>query len=192
MAIDFGSDEVKPISRRGSRGYGVGLMITDNLDVLWLAGLRAEFDRGVEWVRHGLRLDGTSRISFFETTIRCLAGLLAAHELSGEKVLLDKAEDLGNRLARAIGGGAGMPKTQISLGTGQGAIPSWLGGNVLLAEVGTFQMEFVALSEHTRRSEFRDKALHVFDVLDRCRQPPDEPPRALPLSALAPPMSVRS
>lgn len=41
-------------------------------------------------------------MNVFETTIRVLGGLLAAYHLSEEKVLLEKAEDLGRRLANAF------------------------------------------------------------------------------------------
>ena len=39
-------------------------------------------------------------VSFFETTIRCLGGLVTAYELSGDPVLLEKATDLGERLGK--------------------------------------------------------------------------------------------
>ena len=82
-------------------------------------------------------------------------------------MLLEKAVDLGTRLARAFDSPSGLPYTSISLGSGAHSIPSWLGGNVLLAELGTCQMEFVALAEHSGKREFRDKALRIFDVRGR-------------------------
>ena len=77
-AIAWGADEVKPMVRKGAGGYGLGLMILDSLDVLWLAGLKEDFHKGVGWVASSLNLGGQHKISFFETTIRCLAGLLSA------------------------------------------------------------------------------------------------------------------
>lgn len=41
-------------------------------------------------------------VNVFETTIRVLAGLLAAYHLSAEQALLAKATDLGRRLAKAF------------------------------------------------------------------------------------------
>lgn len=41
-------------------------------------------------------------MNVFETTIRVLGGLLAAHHLSAEQALLAKATDLGRRLAKAF------------------------------------------------------------------------------------------
>jgi len=165
--VAFGADEWKPIAGVRTNGYGLGLMIVDSLDTLWMAGLREEFERAVGWVRSSMRVNGGNRISFFETTIRVLGGLLSAYELSGQEVLLEKASDLGHRLIKAFEAPSGLPYTQINLQTGQHAMPSWLGGNLLLAEVGTSQMEFIALSKHTGDNSLRQKAEKVFDVLDR-------------------------
>jgi mannosyl-oligosaccharide alpha-1,2-mannosidase len=67
----WGFDELKPVTRRGADWVGLGLTIVDSLDVLWLAGLKDEFAKGVQWVKQSLSFDKTRMISFFETTIRC-------------------------------------------------------------------------------------------------------------------------
>jgi hypothetical protein len=69
----------------------------------------------------------------------------------------------GTKLGRAFESPSGLPYTQISLGTGEHAIPTWLGGNVLLAEIGTSQMEFVSLAEHSGIRRFREQvsAMHA-------------------------------
>lgn len=46
---------------------------------------------------------------FFETVIRYLGGLLSAHALSGNHVLLQKADDLGRLLSPAFGSKSGLP-----------------------------------------------------------------------------------
>ncbi|KAL1528883.1 hypothetical protein AB1Y20_010206 [Prymnesium parvum] len=163
----WGADELKPLGKTSSNWIGQGLTILDSLDVLWLAGMRDEFARGVEWVRASLRLDSRRMVSFFETTIRCLGGLLAAYELSGEPLLLDKALDLGERLAKAFVPPVGLPRSQIDLGTGASSVAAWLRGSVLLAEVGTVQLEFFSLANHTGRMEFHSMAHKVIDLLDR-------------------------
>mmetsp|Transcript_1906 Transcript_1906/g.5082 ORF Transcript_1906/g.5082 Transcript_1906/m.5082 type:complete len:417 (+) Transcript_1906:127-1377(+) len=132
----WGFDELKPVSRRGTDWVGLGLTILDSLDVLWMAGLHDEFARGLQWVRQNLTFDKTRMISVFETTIRCLGGLLAAYELSGEEHLLHLADDLGERLAKAFSAPSGLPYTTVSLRTGAHAVPAWTGGSLLLAEVG--------------------------------------------------------
>ena len=45
-------------------------------------------------------------------------------------------------------------------------IPNWTGGSLLLAEVGTVQMEFFALAHHAGRPEFRERAQRAIDLLD--------------------------
>ena len=105
----WGADELKPVSRGRNDWIGLGLTILDSLDVLWMAGLSDEFDRGVQWVAQSLSFEKHRMVSFFETTIRCLGGLLTAYELRGDKVLLDKATDLGERLGRAFATQAGLP-----------------------------------------------------------------------------------
>jgi hypothetical protein len=74
-------------------------------------GMKTEFYEAVEWVRKSLSFNHVRTVSVFETTIRELAGLLAAFDLSGEKVLLEKADDLGSRLIHAFDGGIGIPRS---------------------------------------------------------------------------------
>ena len=59
-------------------------------------------------------------ISFFETTIRCLGGLLSAYELTNDGIFLDKATELGKALAAAFNSPSGLPYSQISLTSGRG------------------------------------------------------------------------
>ena len=164
----WGADELKPVTKEGSNLFGLGLTILDSLDVLYMAGLKAEFDEAVGWVRTSLRFDSPLRyVSVFETTIRCLGGLLSAHELSGEKVLLDKARDLGDRLLKAFATPSGLPYTTTNLGTGRHAIPEWTRGLLVLAEVGTVQMEFWSLAQHMGQPRYVEPALKVYEILDR-------------------------
>jgi len=118
-------------------------------------------------VRTSLNFHKMKSISFFETTIRCLGGLLSAYELSGDEELLRKATSLGEKLARAFESPSGMPYPSIGLTDGGHAIPAWLGGNVLLAEVGTVQLEFAALAAHAGRPNLRAMSDKVFELLDR-------------------------
>ena len=94
-------------------------------------------------VASSLRFDRTGSVSVFETTIRELGGLLAAFDLSGDAVFLDKAEDLGRRLLRAFDTPSGLPFSSVSLtGGGRGSNAGWTGNNAVLAELGTLQIDF--------------------------------------------------
>lgn len=55
----WGQDELRPLSRAGSKWFDLGLTLVDGLDTLLLAGLEPEFDE----VRHrmlGLHLSSPS------------------------------------------------------------------------------------------------------------------------------------
>jgi len=96
--LAFGHDTIQPISGAGEDSWGgLGMMLVDSLDTLWLMGFTAEFERGVQWVEQ-MVLDVDMNVNLFETSIRLLGGLLGAYHLSGREVLLSRAHDLGLRL----------------------------------------------------------------------------------------------
>ena len=99
----WGFDELKPLSHHGTNNWGgMGVTLVDSLDTLWIMGLKSEFNAARDWVRDHLSFDNAGSVSVFETTIRELGGLLAAYDLSGDKVFLTKAQDLGKRLFGAF------------------------------------------------------------------------------------------
>ncbi len=73
----------------------------DSLDTMLMMDLKEEFQEAREWVRAHLRLDVNKDVNLFETTIRVLGGLLSTFHLSKDKLFLEKAEDLGDRLVRS-------------------------------------------------------------------------------------------
>ena len=159
----WGRDELKPVSGRGSDNWG-GLAVTmvDSLDTLWMMGLRDEFDEAERWIAEHLRFDHTGDVSVFETTIRELGGLLAAYDLSKRDVFLTKAADLGRRLATAFETPTGLPMGSVSLREARKSNHGWTGGNAVLAELGTLQLEFRYLAAKTGDSSFAEKANQVF------------------------------
>ena len=50
----WGADELKPVSRGRTDWVGLGLTIIDSLDSLYLAGLNAELEHALSWVRTSL------------------------------------------------------------------------------------------------------------------------------------------
>lgn len=88
----WGSDELLPITKRGTNSYGMGMTIIDSLDTMWLMGLTEEFKKARDWVANKLDIVGNRRrVSLFETNIRVLGGLLAAYHLSNDEIFLQKA-----------------------------------------------------------------------------------------------------
>ena len=112
----WGHDELKPVSRSYEDwqcstvhgpcpSHSLGLTILDCMDTLWVMGLKEQWAQALGFVQSELSFRRGMKVSVFETTIRMLGGLLGAYDLSGERVLLDKAQELGDRLIRAFDNG---------------------------------------------------------------------------------------
>ena len=159
----FGRDELKPLSRIGQDNWsGLGVTLVDALDTLWLMGMKSEFNEARDWVASSLSFASKGSVSVFETTIRELGGLLSAFDLSGERIFLEKAKDLGERLARAFDTPSGIACGQIGLsGGGCG------GGTAVLSEMGTLQVEFRYLAHHTQQRQLEQKAMRGLQVLNK-------------------------
>ncbi|RUP52116.1 glycoside hydrolase [Jimgerdemannia flammicorona] len=144
----FGKDEYRPLSHSGHDWLpgGIGLMIVDALDTMMLMGLPTEYAEAREWVATKLNFNKNGEVNLFETTIRVLGGLLSAYHLSGsDKLYLDKAVDLADRLMGAFQSPSGIPYSDVNLaggarhGYGNAGVSS-------TAEVTTLQLEFKYLS----------------------------------------------
>ena len=163
----FGQDEVHPQSATGQNNWGgMGTTLVDSLDTLWLMGLKDEFWKGRDWVRAKLGHNHVGMVSVFETTIRSLGGLLAAYDWSGDKAFLDKADDLGSRLFKAFDSPSGLPWGQVNIGQSCcGRNAGWAGGNAILSEVGTLQVEFRYLARATGKKEYAEKSEKAFQIM---------------------------
>lgn len=162
----WGSDELRPISKRGHNWLGSGASIVDSLDTLWIMGMKDEFYRARDWIRDDLNFKVDMNISFFETTIRVLGGLLSAYSLSNDQVFLDRADELGKILLGACTESQiGIPLGQINPLTGATSGHKWSNKKSVLAEVGTVQIEFLYLSILTKNSEYAKHALKIYDII---------------------------
>jgi mannosidase alpha-like ER degradation enhancer 2 len=92
-------------------------------------------------------------VKVFEIVIRELGGLLSAYQLTGDKKLLELADDLGNRLLPAFNSPTGMPYVRINLHTGK---TSGVESNP--AEIGTLLLEFGTLAKLTGKEIYYSKA----------------------------------
>jgi mannosidase alpha-like ER degradation enhancer 2 len=151
----WGHDALRPLSKTAHDWYGQSLLMTpvDALDTLVLMHLDAEAMRTRSLIVSDLSFDRDIYVKNFEITIRLLGGLLSAYQLTGDKRLLDLAEDLGNRLLPVFNSPTGMPYAYVNLRTGQtrGAVTN-------PAETGTLLLEFGILSKLTSRPVFFEKA----------------------------------
>lgn len=168
----WGADELRPRSGTSQNNWGgMAFTMIDALDTLWVMGMRTEFDECTEWIKANLHFSVPRSVSVFETTIRGLGGLLAAYDMSGERVYLEKAKDLADRLSESFNTPTGIPMAQINLQSGQGHNSGWTGSASVLAELGTVQVEHRYLSHATGLKYYGKKAEHVIKVLRRHKQP---------------------
>ena len=151
----WGHDALKPLSKTSHDWYGQSLLMTpvDALDTLIVMKLDAEADKARALITSELSFDRDIYVKNFEITIRLLGGLLSSYQLTGDKRLLELAEDLGNRLLPAFNSPTGLPYVYVNLRTGQ--VRDGLSNP---AETGTLLLEFGTLSKLTGKPVFYDKA----------------------------------
>ncbi|VDK53511.1 unnamed protein product [Gongylonema pulchrum] len=111
----WGHDHLKALSKSHHDWLGLGLTIVDSLSTAIIMGLDDEFEEGRNWVANSLSFQQNRFVSFFETTIRVLGGLLSAFHLSGDPMFVERARDLGNRLSVAYDSSSPIPYSDVNL-----------------------------------------------------------------------------
>lgn len=116
-------------------------------------------------------------ISFFESNIRHLGGLLSIYQLTGDSMFLDKAEMVGDILEFAYGDSKlqekthGLPYGEINPAKGYVQQHGWAGGCFVLAEFGTILLEWTTLSYETGEPRYGKHATDVNSYLRSLPQP---------------------
>jgi len=151
----WGHDDLKPLSKTHHDWYAQPLLMTpvDSLDTMILMDMDDEAAKTKQYILDNLSFDKDLEVQNFEITIRLLGGLLTNYQLTGDKRLLNLAEDLGNRLLPVFNSPTGMPYRYVNLKTGKVSKPI---SNP--AETGTLLIEFGTLSKFTGKPIFYDKA----------------------------------
>jgi len=164
----WGHDALQPLNKTGHDWYGQSLLMTpvDSLDTLILMHLDAEAERARALIISDLSFDRDIYVKNFEMTIRLLGGLLSSYQLTGDKRLLNLAEDLGNRLLPVFNSPTGLPYVYVNLRTGQTRDPV-----TNPAETGTLLLEFGTLSKLTGRPVFYEKAKRALVETFKRRSP---------------------
>ncbi|KAJ7099054.1 glycoside hydrolase [Mycena crocata] len=167
----MGYDEYHPISHRGSNlaaGGGIGYTVVDALDTMLLMGtpLASEYARAKKWVENELSFKRSGYFSTFETTIRVLGGLLSAYHLTGDKLYLTHATDLGERILPVFDTSSGLPASSVNLASRTGSA-----GSVSVSEATTLQLEFRYLAQLTGKEKFWHKAEKVMQLVNKARLP---------------------
>lgn len=164
----WGHDELRPLSKKPFDWYGQSLLMTpvDALDTLMLMDLKPQADRDRALIDSSLSFDKDIYVKVFEVNIRLLGGLLSGYELTGDKKLLQLADDLGTRLLPAFNTPTGLPYRFVNLKTGQVR-----GVNSNPAETGTLILEFGTLSQLTGNPVFYAKAKRALVATFQRRSP---------------------
>ena len=151
----WGHDDLRPLSKSPHDWYGQSLLMTpvDALDTMILMGLNEEAKSTREYIAANLSFDKDVEVQNFEITIRLLGGLLSSYQLTGDRRLLNLAEDLGKRLLPVFNTPTGLPYRYVNLKTGKVR-----DGKTNPAEAGTLLIEFGTLSKLTHKSVFYEKA----------------------------------
>jgi len=162
MSHAWGYDELKPISGTGKDGhFRHAITMVDSLDTLWILGLKDEFNNAKVWLQANFEkkvsaIPGSA--SLFETHIRSFGGLLSAYDLSKDKMFLDLAMPLANRIVGKINGATGI--APYTFGGGRGGM-----GCNSLAESGTLQLEMRYLSHVTGDKNYAEKTDRFYETI---------------------------
>ncbi|CAI6338895.1 unnamed protein product [Periconia digitata] len=160
-------DELKPVQGNYQDPFGGwAATLIDSLDTLWIMGLHDEFEAATSHVE---KIDFGSttldKVNVFETNIRQLGGLLAAYELSEERRLLAKAKEVGEMIFQAFDTPNHMPTTRWVMSDKVAGVDQIADANLLLAELGSFTLEFTRLSQATGDPKFYDAANRITRLL---------------------------
>ncbi|KAI0083755.1 mannosidase [Irpex rosettiformis] len=175
-------DNLRPVSNDGIQEIdGWGVTLYDSLSTMLLMELHDEFARALPVIEQQdfsktlifppktqepgdhIAFDAHKAqfIPFFETVIRYLGGLLSAYALSHEFILLKRADDLATKLSGVFDTPHGMPAYSVNPLTGQPSNRT----HTILAEMATFQLEYLYLARMTGKKEHHDRVTKVMDII---------------------------
>lgn len=170
----WGQDELRPVSKGGMSSLGSqSMMLTaiDALDTLMIMHLDQEYLEARDLVLDKLSFDVPMTVNFFETNIRIMGGLLGAFALSGDARYVTKASELAQRYSTAFENGQVFPSNRLDLmGHMSNATKEpdlRLDRRVILAEIGTFSLEFAYLSDVLNDPSYIQKATAIIERMSK-------------------------
>ncbi|KAF8637595.1 hypothetical protein AX17_002664 [Amanita inopinata Kibby_2008] len=158
------SDELLPVSNSQENKFnGWGVTAFDSLDTMLLMGLDEEFNRTLNTIvkKANFTHSETTPVPYFETIIRYLGGLLSAYALSGEQLLIERADELASKLEPVFQSQSGMPYFGLDLARNVTSGPD-IG---VLAEIATMQLEYFYLAKVTGKKTYFKHANDVMYAL---------------------------
>jgi mannosyl-oligosaccharide alpha-1,2-mannosidase len=188
----------------GANSFSWGASIIDTLDTLLIMGFEEEYNlcrphvnqvnfnwvAGKDWSQGykapeseggwSIIRSPQAGVAVFESGIRYLGGLLGAYDLSGDRLMLERATDIAGVLGRAFNTRSGLPQgSRIDPGVESGMYN--LQG-VSVAEVGSMTLEMIRLSQATGDRQWFDLAQRAIDFLDKKAAPRSKFKPLLPMS----------
>lgn len=159
-------DELTPLTAGSKNTFGGwAATLVDSLDTLWIMDLKTEFWEAVEAVaKIDWAVTKETSCNMFETTIRHLGGLLAAYELSGADVLLEKAVELGDMLYAGFDTPNRMPAFWLDFEKAKNG-DLLADAYVASASPGSLSLEFTRLSQITGDPKYYDAISRVTELL---------------------------
>jgi hypothetical protein len=144
-------DELMPISKKYHDWYDVSINISplDAYSTLKVMGFDAEANRIENYVIDSLSFDKDIFVKVFEVDIRILGGLLNIYEMTGNRKILQKAQNFADRIVPAFNSPTGLPYYYVNLKTG-----ATKGKIVNVAEAGSYLFEFGILSYYTENPKY--------------------------------------
>ena len=85
------------------------MTLLDGVDTLKILGLEKEFEEATRWIQTNATFDKNIQAPVFEYNIRIVGGLLAAYDLSKNRMFLEKACEIADRLLPAFSTPSGYP-----------------------------------------------------------------------------------
>lgn len=168
-----GSDELLPLRKSCNNWVNMEATAVDSISTMAIMNLKGPLKEVKEHLSSDVfkkKLTQDRMVSTFETTIRILGGLLGAYDLTKDGIYLERAKLLGNGLLNAFQPN-GLPLGMVNLKTGKKKTISWAGGNILLAEIMTLQLEFFKLSEYTKDQKYQTIAETPIQYLWNIQKP---------------------
>jgi mannosyl-oligosaccharide alpha-1,2-mannosidase len=168
-ALAWSADELAPLSGSHTNGLGGwGATLVENLDTLWIMGMHDDFEKAVAAVAStDFQNTASPDINTHEVNTRLLGGLLAAYDLSGDFRLQKKAIELGDMLYAAFDTPNRMPVIHWDPHRAARQEEQLAEEGVLAAELGSFTLEFIRLSQITGDPKYFDAAQRVMEVFER-------------------------
>lgn len=170
----WGQDELRPVSKSGMGFLGPHSMMlsaVDALDTLMIMHMDQEYLEARDLVLEKLSFDVPMKSNFFETNIRIMGGLLSAFALSGDARYMAKVVELAQRYSAAFSNGQVFPSNDLDLmghmSNGTREPDQRSDRIVLLAQIGTFSLEFAYLSDVLNDPAYVQKALAIIERMSK-------------------------